>query len=75
MPWSASTRAIVAVGSRKSRMRVSMSGNGKGGQCNGREPRQVGAEPVNSGAERVAGDMERHSHSGHSGDDALGLEA
>ena len=56
-------------------MRVSMSGNGKGGQCNGREPREVGAEPVNSSAERVAGDVERRGHQGHGDDDALDLEA
>jgi hypothetical protein len=52
-----------------------MSGNGKDGQCNGREPREVGAEPVNSSAELEPGDIESHSHSGHSGDDALDLEA
>ena len=55
-------------------MRVSMSGNGDGGQC-GREPRQAGVELMDSSAERVAGDVERHGHQGHGGDDALDLEA
>ena len=74
MPWSNSTRAIVAVGNRKSRMRVSMSGNGDGGQC-GREPCQTGVELMDGGAERVAGDVEGHGYQGHGGDDALDLEA
>ena len=30
---------------------------------------------MNGSAERVSGDVERHGHSGHSGDDALDLEA
>jgi len=55
-------------------MRVSMSGNGEGGQC-GRQLREVGAEPVNGSAEREPGDIERHGNSGNSGDDALDLEA
>ena len=53
-------------------MRVSMSGNGEGGQ---RHPRQAGVELMDGGAERVAGDVERHGHQSHGGDDALDLEA
>ena len=55
-------------------MRVSMSGNGDGGQC-GREPRQAGVELMDGGAERVTGDVEGHGHQGHGGDDAFDLEA
>ena len=72
MPWSNRTRAIVAVGSRKSKMRVSMENRGDGGQ---RQPRQAGVEPMDGSAERVAGDVEGHGHQGHGGDDALELEA
>ena len=56
-------------------MRVSMSGNGKGGQCNNRKPREVGAEPMNGSAEREPGDVEGHGHQGHGGDDAFDMEA
>ena len=57
-------------------MRVSMVGSGgEGGQCNNREPREVGAEPVDSSAEREPGDVERHGNSGHGGDGAFDLEA
>ena len=55
-------------------MRVSMESRGDSGQC-GREPRQAGVELMDGGAERVAGDVERHGHQGHGGDDALDLEA
>jgi hypothetical protein len=57
-------------------MRVSMVGSGGDGcQCNNRQPSEVGAEPVNGSAEREPGDIERHGHGGHNGDDAFDLEA
>ena len=57
-------------------MRVSMiRSGGEGGQCNDRQPCQVLAGPVDSSAEHIAGDVERHSHNGHNGDDAFDLEA
>ena len=53
---------------------IMMENRGDGGQC-GRQPRQAGIELMDGCAERVAGDVERHGHQGHSGDDALDLEA
>jgi len=55
-------------------MRVSMESRGDGGQC-GRQPRQACVELMDGSAERVTGDVERHGHQGHGGDDALDLEA
>ena len=53
---------------------IMVENRGDGGQC-GRQPRQACVELMDGSAERVTGDVERHGHQGHGGDDALDLEA
>ena len=49
-----------------------MESRGDSGQ---RQPRKAGVELMDGSAERVTGDVERHGHQGHGGDDALDMEA